>query len=106
MATLPHQPATLNDLQAYTKTALNERGFSAEPVAEKFMLLVEEVGELAKAARKSTNIKIDPASQSLELAHEFADIFILLMDLANKLNIDLETAFRDKENINQQRTWK
>ena len=36
---------------------------------------------------------------------EFADVLSYLLDLANYFQIDLEKAFREKEQINQNRTW-
>jgi len=48
----------------------------------------------------------DVNSEKFELAHEMADVFELLLDLANYFNIDLEQAFREKEAINNTRIWK
>jgi len=32
-------------------------------------------------------------------------VFIYLLDICNHFNIDLEKAFRDKEEINKKRIW-
>ena len=45
--------------------------------------LTEEVGELARAARKGTRE---------EQVHEVGDVFAWLTSLANQLNVDLEEA--------------
>jgi NTP pyrophosphatase (non-canonical NTP hydrolase) len=37
---------------------------------------------------------------------ELADIIIYLSSIANRYNINLETAFRNKEEINKKREWK
>jgi len=82
-----------------------ERGFDKETVPEVFTLLVEEVGELAKAIRKSNGQKIDKARTQHEVGDELADVFWLLVDLSNRLDIDLAKAFAAKEKINENRQW-
>ncbi len=99
------QSPTLQDLQRYVADMVKERGFGKETVPEIFMLLTEECGEMAKAARKSQNIHTDKNSEVFHLAHEAADVFIYLLDICNHFEIDLEKAFREKEEINKKRTW-
>ncbi len=53
-------------------------------------VLVEEVGELARALRKSG----DEPDNNVE--DEIADIFFVLLGLANVLGVDLEEAFSRK----------
>lgn len=96
---------TLKDFQEYATAIARERGFDHETVAERFMLLMEECGELAKAARKSQNIKSDTNSKTYHVDEEAADVFIYLLHICNQLGINLEQAFRDKEEINKQRIW-
>lgn len=95
----------LKDLQKYVAQAARQRGFNKETVAEKFMLFLEECGEMAKAARKTQNIKIDKNSKNFQLNEEMADVFFYLLDICNKFNIDLEDAFGKKEEINKKRSW-
>lgn len=102
LKTLP----TLQDFQRYVDEMVKERGFDQETIPEIFMLLLEECGELAKAARKTQNIKSDEQSKSFHIAEEAADVFIYLLYVCNRYGIDLEKAFRDKEELNKQRTWK
>ncbi|MEA3248947.1 MAG: MazG nucleotide pyrophosphohydrolase domain-containing protein [Patescibacteria group bacterium] len=83
-----------------------ERGFDKESLAEAFMLLMEECGELVKAARKTQGIKCDSRSKEYRLDHEAADVFMYLLAICNTCSIDLEQAFRDKEEINKLRTWR
>lgn len=52
--------------------------------------LFEETGELVK----------DPSD-----AGEYADIFIMLLDLADMHGVDVVKAIRDKLALNRQRTW-
>jgi NTP pyrophosphatase (non-canonical NTP hydrolase) len=82
-----------------------ERGFDNETLGEAFILFSEEVGELARIVRKSGGIKTDIAAKKLKADEELADLFIYLLHIANILNIDLEDAFRKKEEINKQRNW-
>ena len=96
---------TLQAIQQYVKELELERGFDHQTVIEKCLLLGEEVGELFKAVRKTERIKIDRNSQKHEVSNELADIMIYLCAIANRYNIDLETAFREKEEINKRRNW-
>ncbi len=104
MPTLPDRP-TLADYQAYVVQLEQERGFSEQGVLDKCLLLGEEVGELFKAVRKSEGILIDPESETSEVAGELADIFIYLCAIATRYDVDLEAAFRAKEEINEKRKW-
>lgn len=97
---------TLDDYQQLIRELVVERGFDKETVPEVFMLLMEEVGEFAKATRKVVGVSTDKNSRVYDLEEEAADIFWLLIDLCNRLNIDLERSFREKEAKNRQRNWK
>ena len=102
---LPANP-TLSDLQEYIRQVVKARGFHEETIAQRFMLLMEECGEFARAARKHAGIKFADDTKRTELEHEAADVFIILLGMCNMLDIDLEQAFRDKEEKNKQRVWK
>lgn len=84
-----------------------ERGFTHEDVVTQCLLLVEEIGELYKAIRKShTNMGVDiNKTYNFDIPGEVADIIIVLTAVANRLGVDMEKAFRDKEEENKQRTW-
>jgi NTP pyrophosphatase (non-canonical NTP hydrolase) len=96
---------SLQDYQKLVAELCVARGFEKETLPEVFTILVEEFGELAKAIRKTNGQKIDAQSEQFEVAEEAADVFWLLLDLCNRLNIDLEMAFRAKEIKNQSRRW-
>lgn len=105
MAYLPEHP-TLPELQRYLDEVCKERGWTKDNYAEKFLLFTEEVGELAKAIRKSQGLYQEKAREKrLELEEEFADVLSYLLDLANYFQVDLEKAFREKEQVNAARTW-
>ena len=88
---------TLRDFQQYVKDLNQERGFK-NTVKSSFVHLVSEVGELAKELQKSDQDK-------KEIGFEIVDILIFLLDLTNQNNIDLEKAFREKEEVNKKRSW-
>ncbi len=98
---------TLADIQQYVRDMEAERGFEDSHISQNCLFLVEEVGELIKSIRKShLGLRNDPAKHYDEnTAGEIADILIFLVTIANRLTIDIEKAFREKEEVNKQRTW-
>lgn len=103
MPLLKDQP-TLKDLQAYEALVEIERKRNHEDIAKKFLMLVEEVGELMTADRKKPElIRPDHNPEFASLDEELADILSYLCSIANRLGVDLEMAFRNKERINQAR---
>lgn len=99
------QNATLAAFQAYVRQVMQERGFDDETVSQKFMLLLEEAGEFAKAAREKANLAQSSDSNTEELDDAAADVFAILLDICNQLELDLEKAFINREHKNQNRTW-
>jgi NTP pyrophosphatase (non-canonical NTP hydrolase) len=96
---------TLEAYQRYVAELEVERNFMEQTVIEKCLLLGEEVGELFKSIRKKEGLNIDLNSNTSQISYELADIFIFLCAIANRYNIDLEQAFRSKEEINKKRNW-
>ena len=66
----------------------------------------EEMGELFKAIRKTENISTDHNSETFLIGEELVDILIYVCAIANRSGIDLEDAFRAKEEINKRREWR
>lgn len=98
---------TLKDLQKYVAAMEIERGFDSNTVTQKCLMLGEEVGELFKSVREShAGLPFATKGYKADPSGELADILILISTIANRLDIDLETAFRDKEAHNAKRTWK
>src|SRR5438876_10642538 len=93
---------TLADFQQYVRDMVIERGFN-DTVANKFMMLIEETGELAKAARKHAGMKFAADTRRTDIEEEAADVFIVFLGVCNLLGIDLEAAFRAKEERNKKR---
>ena len=100
---------TLREVQAYIKEINTVRGFETQPVQDTMLLLTEEIGELAKAIRKSaSNMCIDINKQYNydTIESEVADCFYVLSSICNKLNIDLFNSLKEKEKENIHRVWK
>ena len=104
MRQINHHPM-LADFQSYVAQMEAERGFADQSVRDKCLLLGEEIGELFKAVRKSEGLKVDASSPVGTISEELADVFIYVCAIANRYDIDLETAFREKEAINHERSW-
>ncbi len=106
MPTLKENP-TLRDIQTYVHEMEIERGFDkTSSNVQTALQLGEEIGELFKAIRKAEKMRSDANSAHTSVEEEIADVLIFIAALANRYNIDLEKAFRDKEEINKHREWK
>ena len=100
--------SSINEIQSYIKEVMEIRGFNKEKSSDKILLLVEEVGELAKAIRKNeNNLGIDKTKEYnySSIESEIADVFIVLLSICDILNIDLLKAFLNKEEENIKRIW-
>lgn len=98
---------SLKQLQEYVNKMIEVRGFEKETPQDIMLLLTEEMGELAKEIRKTTNIKIDIAKKKqLDVEGEIADVFLYLLSMCRVMNIDLLEATKKKEELNCKRTWK
>lgn len=105
MTNLPKNDS-LTKLQEYIWQMNIERGFNTEDASKKLVMLMEEVGELAKAIRKHVGMKFTDTTREQELREELADVQIVLLGLASMLNEDMFRAVVDKEKKNRTRQWK
>jgi NTP pyrophosphatase (non-canonical NTP hydrolase) len=98
---------TLATIQKYVADMVVERGFQDQSILQECLMLNEEIGELMKCVRKShAGMRVDANKvYELDAAGEIADILIVLTTIANKLGVDMEQAFRDKEETNKKRNW-
>lgn len=69
-------------------------------------MLMEEVGELAKATRKVAGLKFANTTTQTNIREELADVQIVLLGLASILNADLFDAVVEKVDKNSKRVWK
>lgn len=98
---------TLTELQQYLDAVCKEKGWDKNTIAEEFLLFNEEIGELAKAIRKTTGFKGEAKPETNDnLVEEFADVLNYLMGLANRFDVDLTQAYFRKHKINSTREWK
>jgi NTP pyrophosphatase (non-canonical NTP hydrolase) len=97
---------SLKDLQKYIWQVNIDRGFDTEDPSKKLVMLMEEVGELAKAVRKVAGMKFTDTTKRTDIEEELADVQIVLLGLASMLKIEMFDAVNAKEQKNRQRSWK
>lgn len=106
---LPPANSTLADWQNYVARNVKARGWDKASDLEIFLLFSEEVGELAKALRRQRGLFVESGQERAQTRHnleeELADVLNYLLDLANRLEVDLEQALLYKENRNRKRFW-
>jgi NTP pyrophosphatase (non-canonical NTP hydrolase) len=91
---------SLGSLQEYYRRVAVERGFEKETAQDCFVLLIEEVGEFARALRKREGLARHQESGKNDEATELADILLYLVHMANILGVNLTHAVRAKEEVN------
>lgn len=99
---------SIKKLQNYISKKGSQRGFDDETKEERLLLLVEEIGEVMKAYRKTSGMHTDTnkSDKDSHLGEELADVITMLFWTATGLGIDLEKEYAAKEKINDSRTWK
>ncbi len=102
----------MNRYQAYIHELEAMHGWLDVDLVHNCFLMGEEVGELFKAVRRfekyyrsSTAEAPAQADARAHVAEEIVDVFNYLIAIANRLEIDLEDAFRAKNAKNQERRW-
>lgn len=113
MIELP-KDAPLAEYQRYIHALESLHGWLEVDLVHNCFLMGEEVGELFKAIRRykryfdpadGVEAGEDEAARKAEVGEELVDVFNYLLALANRLDIDLEAAFRAKNEKNQRRSW-
>jgi NTP pyrophosphatase (non-canonical NTP hydrolase) len=109
MITLP-EDATMKDYQRYIHELEALHGWLKVDLVHNCFLMGEEVGELFKAVRRYDKLFDEgqgtPTEEArAQLAEELVDVFNYLLAISNRVGVDLEQAFREKNARNQQRTW-
>lgn len=101
-----NQNVTLAQIQNHLDKTCKEKGWDKNSVSEVFLLFTEEIGELAKEVRKHTGLKGEKLPDNRDnLEGEFADVLNYLLELANRFDVDLTSAYFAKNKINNTRTW-
>lgn len=99
---------TLQEIQSHLTAVCKERGWDKKTISQVYLLLAEEVGELAKEVRKRLDFEtdqIDITQNKHEVEGEIADIFNYLLEIASRFDIDLAEAYMKKQKINKDRSW-
>lgn len=100
MIDLPDSP-TLLQLQEHVMAFCADHGWDKKPITEVFLLLNEEIGEVAKEIRKNQS----GVDNKHEIAMELADVLNYLLEIASRYGVDLEQAYREKHRHNSDREW-
>lgn len=105
MIELSHN-ASMSEYQRYVARLEEMKGWLDADLVRNCFLMGEEVGELFSAVRRLEGAEPDARSARIDhVGEEIVDVMNYLMAIANRLEIDLETAFREKNRRNQTRTW-
>ena len=96
-------PTSMRAFQYYYRRAAIRRGYVGEGALECVLLMLEEVGELARAIRKERNIARHHGSQNSVASEELADVFLYVIHMANTLGVDLADVVRTKDLRNEHR---
>jgi NTP pyrophosphatase (non-canonical NTP hydrolase) len=99
--------ANLPLLQGHVRAIAQEHGFDKESPRDGALLLMEEVGELAKAIRNHIGLKVGhkEALRRRSISDELADCMIYLLHIANITGTAMEIALREKEAKNARKKW-
>jgi NTP pyrophosphatase (non-canonical NTP hydrolase) len=104
--------ATMADFQTYVHELEALHGWLDVDLVHNCFRMGEEVGELFKAVRcvneqsEPPTVSADVTAKRLEdVSEEIVDVLNYLLAIANRLDIDVEAAFRKKNTRNQSRTW-
>lgn len=94
---------TIKELQEDVNTFVNERGWQT-PMGDILIHVVEELGEVARNVLRMKNYGGQhTADKDNNMGEELADVFYLLLKMANECNVDLEKAFTSKMEKNAKR---
>ncbi|MCP4498776.1 MAG: hypothetical protein GY822_02280 [Deltaproteobacteria bacterium] len=106
------EQAPMKDFQKYVHDLEKMHGWLDVDLVHNCFLMGEEVGELFKAVRKYKKLfeqaDAQPTTSEEAKAHvgdELVDVLNYLLAIANRLDIDVEKAFRKKNALNQTRSW-
>ena len=97
------------DYQRYIHELEEQQGWLEVDLVHNGFLMTEEVGELFKAIRRYEGYfaaEAEKGEARAQAAEEIVDVLNYLLAIANRLEIDVEGAFRDKNRKNQARVWK
>lgn len=96
----------LGDFQRFHRALDQAKNFSPDLFLN-FVLLQEEIGEMARAVVQhwKSGQQDRESLPSEKLRAEMADVLAYLLKIANYTGVDLETAYLEKMALNRQRSW-
>src|SRR5690606_23255057 len=104
--------APMREYQRYVHELEAMHGWLDVDLVHNCFLMGEEVGELFKAVRRVLALyeqadapESAQAERRAQVADEIVDVLNYLLAIANRLDIDVEEAFRRKNAENQRRSW-
>lgn len=100
---LPVPSPALGAFQNYYRRVAMQRGYEKETAKDCLLLMVEEFGELARAARKEENLVRHGKPLKENRSDELADVFLYVVHMANLWNLDLASSIQSKEQKNWDR---
>jgi NTP pyrophosphatase (non-canonical NTP hydrolase) len=100
---LPIPRPAITGFQHYYQRVAIERGYWSEGARDCLLLMIEEVGELARSIRKDEGLVRHGRTATSATGTELADVFLYVVHMANILGIDLSTSVQEKEMINLRR---
>lgn len=87
---------SLKKLQKKVKKAEIRKGHISDDAVYKCFILMEELGEMAKALRIFLKKRTHSSTEKYELEDELADVLYLIIAIANRADIDLAEALINK----------
>lgn len=94
-------PRTFHAYQQFYRRVATARGYERESARDTLLLMVEEVGELARAVRKGLSLKRSGSPITNDIELEMADVVNYITHLSNICNVDLSFAVARKEAANR-----
>lgn len=100
--------STLNLYRDTTHALCRDKGWDRAPVNTVWLLLTEEIGELASAIRqytrtfKKSGLKKE---RGIDIQMEMGDVFSYLFQLASMLNVDLDEMWEKHQEKVQLRNY-
>ena len=79
----------LKELQNWVRRDWEKRSKNQPSVELQLLYIIEELGEVAEAIRKSNGSK-DRKTNSVDLGSEIADLIISIVTLSNNFNVDID----------------
>jgi NTP pyrophosphatase (non-canonical NTP hydrolase) len=99
-------PWTLDQLQSYVTAVEIRKGHICDNIKTKCLILMEELGELAKALRIFLKMRTHSLTAVHSLEDEFGDVLFLLIAIANRAGVNLTQALINKIEKDEEKIYK